>query len=216
MGFAKQAYIDSLSADHRSAPDAMDCSHSPAALVQKRIPPVKEWNFAKTSQEGRTWAITHEGRPIELTLQVLYSPFDLSNFNDNSRKTLTLRLPKEWDDPFDCMEACLQHEVEEQSARFFASPQTPGQVSDAYRPVTKKNAEYPRHLRIKVNTAGFQSTRYWDKDKKRMNPPQDHTGLMFNAKVWLRSLWFAEDVWGLVADASDLMILEEVTSECPF
>ncbi len=84
------------------------------------------------------------------------------------------------------------------------------------RPVTKKNAEYPRHLRVKVNTTGLQSVHYWDKDKKRVNPPQDHTGLLFTAKVWLRSLWFAEDAWGLVADSSDLMILEEVTSECPF
>jgi hypothetical protein len=216
MGFSKKACIDSLSADHCSAPDAMDRSRSPAARVQKCIPPVKEWTFEKTSREGRTWAITHGGRPIELTLEAAFSPFNLSSFNDNTRKTLTLRLSKEWDGPFDCMEAALQYEVQEQNARYFASPQTPEQVADAYKLITKKNADYPRHLRVKVNTTGLQSVRYWDKDKKRVNPPQDHTGLLFIAKVWLRSLWFAEDAWGLVAEASDLMILEEVTSECPF
>jgi len=216
MGFAKKACIDSLSADHRSAPDAMDRSRSTAARVQKCLPPVKEWTFEKTSREGRTWAITHGGRPIELTMEAVYSPFDLSSFNENTRKTLTLRLPKEWDGPFDCMEACLLHEVQEQSGRFFGSAQTPEQVSEAYKAVTKKNADYPRHLKVKVNTTGIQAVRYWDKEKKRVNPPEDHTGVLFTAKVVLRSLWFAEDAWGLVADASDLMLQEEVTAECPF
>ena len=215
MGFAKRAAENSLSTDHRSAPDAMDRSRSPAPRDAK-LPAVKAWSFEKTSREGRTWAISHGGKPIYLTLENVFSPFDLSSFNENSRKTLTLRLPKEWDGPFDCMEAALQHEVQEQISRFFASPQTAEQVSDAYKLITKKNADYPRHLKVKVNTTGLQSVRYWDADKQRIDALETHAGVLFTAKVLLRSLWFADDAWGLVCDATDLMLQGEVAAECPF
>ena len=161
-------------------------------------------------------AINHGGRPIELTLEAVYSPFDLGSFNENTRKVLTLRLPKEWDEVFECMEACLLHEVQEQSGRFFGQPQTAEQVSDSFKVVSKKNGEFPRHLKVKVQTSGIASARYWDKDKKRISAPEGHIGLLFTAKVVLRALWFAEDAWGLVAEATDLMIQEEVNVECPF
>jgi len=190
--------------------------YHPAAHAQNRLPAVKAWSFEKTTREGRTWAVSHGGKPIELTLEAVYSPFDLSSFNENARKTLTLRLPKEWDNPFDCMEACLLHEVQEQSGRFFGQPQTAEHVTDAYKAVTKKNGEYPRHLKVKVQTTGVSSARYWNKDRKRISAPADHAGLLFTAKVVLRALWFAEDAWGLVAEATDLMLQDEVSAECPF
>ena len=213
MGGAKKE--NSRSTDHRSAPDAMDRSRSPASHGAK-IPAVKAWSFEKTSREGRTWAISHGGKPIYLTLENVFSPFDLSSFNENSRKTLTLRLPKEWDEPFDCMEAALQHEVQEQISRFFASPQTAEQVSEAYKYVSKRNDAYPRHLKVKVNTTGFQAVRYWDADKQRIDALETHAGVLFTAKVLLRSLWFADDAWGLVCDGVDLMVQGEVAAECPF
>ena len=71
-------------------------------------------------------------------------------------------------------------------------------------------------MKVKVQTAGISSVRYWDKDRKRISAPVDHTGLLFTAKVVLRSLWFAEDAWGTVAEATDLMLQDEVTTECPF
>ena len=69
---------------------------------------------------------------------------------------------------------------------------------------------------MKVQTTGISSVRYWGKDKKRISAPEDHTGLLFTAKVVLRALWFADDAWGLVAEATDLMLQEEVNAEFPF
>ena len=209
MGVAKELFIES---QHAMAAR----SRSPVPRDSK-IPAVKTWSFEKTSREGKTWAISHGGRPIELTLEGMFSPFDLGSFQEAStRKTLTLRLPKEWDNVFDCMESCLVHEAQEQSSRFFGQPQSPEQIADAYKAITKKNGDYPRHLKVKVQTAGISSVRYWDKDRKRISAPVDHTGLLFTAKVVLRSLWFAEDAWGTVAEATDLMLQDEVTTECPF
>ena len=145
MGLAKNAVPHdkrfarsrSPTPEHAAATKMPARSRSPAARSQARLPPVKEWAFEKTSREGRTWNISHGGRAIALTLEGLYSPFDLSSFEANPRKTLTLRLPKEWDNPFDCMEACVLHEVQQQSGRFFGSAQAPEQVGEAYKPVTK-------------------------------------------------------------------------------
>ena len=198
---------------------AMTRSRSPTARgvsTRCELPPVKAWSFEKTSREGKTWAISHGGKPIQLTLEGVSSPFDLSSFNDASRKTLTLRLPKEWDNPFECMEACLLHEVQERSQQFFGSSQSMEVISMNYKPVTKKNEAYPRHLRVKVNTVGLQAVRYWDANKKRISAPEDHTGLLFSAKVEIRALWFAEDAWAVVCDATDLMLQDDVQTECPF
>ncbi len=114
------------------------------------------------------------------------------------------------------MEAALQHEVQAQSTLFFSSPQTIEQVSDAYKHVTRKKDAYPRHLRVKVNTTGLQAVRYWGADKQRIDALESHAGALFTAKVLLRSLWFADDAWGLVCEATDLMQQVEVAAECPF
>ena len=210
MGFAKRAESESKSADYRFAPDFMD------KLISPNIPPVKEWKFDQTSLESKVWNITRAGKPIELHIEGLYSPWQLSSLNESARKTLTLRLLKEWDAPFDCMESCLLHEVQERSAEFLGSPQSPEHIAELFKPITKKSGEYPRHLRVKVQTSGAYAVRYWDKDKKLCSAPNDHSGMHFTAKVILRSLWFSDDAWGLCAECTDLMIQDQVIVACPF
>ena len=114
------------------------------------------------------------------------------------------------------MEACLLDVVQREAPRFLGSQHTFEQVSEAYKPVTKKTGEYPRNLRVKVNTLGLQATRYWDIAKNRVKPPEKHAGMIFSARVTLRSLWFVNDTWGLVAECTDLMATEEEAAECPF
>ena len=203
MGFAKRTEIESKSDDFMNN-------------ISATIAPVKEWRFDQTSLESKVWNISRAGKPIELTIEGLYNPWQLSSLNESVRKTLTLRLPKEWDQPFDCMEACLLHEVQERSAEFLGSPQSPEHIAELFKPITKKSGEYPRHLRAKVQTSGAYAVRYWDKDKKPCSAPDDHSGMHFTAKVVLRSLWFSDDAWGLCAECTDLMMQEQVTVACPF
>ena len=108
------------------------------------------------------------------------------------------------------------HEVHAQSQQFFGQVLTEEHVQSLYKAVTKKNGDYPRHLRAKVNTAGANRTRYWDASKARMDPPADHTGLTFSARVVLRAIWIAGEAWGLVADVTDLLLQDESVVECPF
>lgn len=209
MGMAKRAEIASKSHDYRAAPDFMD------KLAAPTIPAVKEWRFDRTTLEGKVWNITRAGKAVELTIEGLYSPWQPSSLNESARKTLTLRLPAEWDAPFDCMEHALVHEVIDQSDKFLGSAQSPEHIAESYKFITKKNGEYPRHLRVKIQTAGAYTVRYWNKDKKLVSAPEDHTGMRFTAKVVLRSLWFSDEAWGLCAEATDLMMQDEVAA-CPF
>jgi hypothetical protein len=129
---------------------------------------------------------------------------------------MTLRLSNEWDGPIECMEACLRAEVGQQAARFFETPLTPEQVEEMYSPVSKKSNDYPRNLRCKVNTNGMTATRYWATDKTRMKAPETHANTRWTARVVLNGIWFSGDKWGLVIDATDLMLAEEVVVDCPF
>ena len=108
------------------------------------------------------------------------------------------------------------HEVLAQSLRFFGRKLSEEDVLTMYKPITKKTGEYPRQLRVKVNTTGYHSTRYWDAQRTRIDAPESHAGKIFNAKVALRALWVAPEAWGLVCDATDLQEQEQAPEVCPF
>ena len=66
------------------------------------IPQVKNWKFGAAAQgdsDVKSYPLTVGGMDIVLNLQGCLSPFDPSSLNGGARKTLTLRLPKVWDEP---------------------------------------------------------------------------------------------------------------------
>ena len=54
------------------------------------------------------------------------------------------------------------------------------------------------NLRAKVTRDTAVATRYWDAAGTRMRFFESHEGLHLNVKIMLRSLWIANDAWGLV------------------
>ena len=200
-----------------NSPQATDMALVPASY----IPAVKAWKFgAVQGTEGgvKSFPLTCGGSELMLHMQGCGSPFDASDppGGSSSRKTLTLRLPQVWDDSFGLMESALIKEVTARSASLFGEKLSEEQVLDRFKPITKKAGEFPRNLRCKVNTGGFYACRYWDGDRKRTEQPPDHTGLVFNGVVRLRSLWVSAEAWGLVCEATDLQILAESVVDCPF
>ena len=200
-----------------SSPQFTDMALVPASF----IPAVKAWKFgAAQGAEGgvKSFPLTCGGAELMLHMQGCVSPFDASDppGGSSSRKTLTLRLPVVWDEPFGLAEAALVKEVTARSATLFGEKLSEEQVLDRFKPVTKKTGEYPRNLRAKINSTGFYSCRYWDGERKKAETPPDHAGLIFNAVVRLRSLWVSAEAWGLVCEATDLQILTQETVDCPF
>ena len=183
------------------------------------IPAVKAWKMgAAQGAEGgvKTYPLSVGGSEIMLQMQGCLSPFDASSLSGGSRKTLTLRLPQVWDEPFGLMETALLKEVSVKSTALFGKPLSEAELAEMYKPVSKKQGEYPRNLRAKVNSTGFYACRYWDGERKKAETPADHAGLSFNAVVRLRSLWVGAEAWGLVCEATDLQILTQETVDCPF
>ncbi len=135
MGRSKEVWIEQ---QHHEAGMSSKRSCSPAAL----IPPVKSWQFMPSSSADgvvKSVPIAHQQRPIVLSIQNAFSPFEPSAFHEgSSRKTLTLRLSKEWDAAFDCLEACLLHEVATSTYEFFGRPLGEEEVREMYKPITKK------------------------------------------------------------------------------
>ena len=197
---------------------ATEMKHQPTA--GPLIPLVSSWAFHSPSilSSGlKTVPVSYEQRPISLTIQDAYSPFEPSAFVEgNSRKTLTLNLTPEWDDAFECFEACLLHEVASRREEFFGRPLGEEEVREMCKPITKKTGDYPRNLRAKLNTAGLYAARYWAADKTRMDPPETLAGVTFNVRVSLRAIWIGDDAWGVVADCTDLQLADQPPEECPF
>ena len=182
------------------------------------ITAVHTWNFGPVQDANgvKTSEVSSGGMPLTLNLQGCISPFDASSLSGGARKTLTLRLPSQWDNPFDEMEINLIKQVALKSTALFGKPLSEAELAGMYKPVSKKQGEYPRNLRAKVNGTGFYACRYWDGERQRAETPPDHAGLVFNAVVRLRSLWVSAEAWGLVCEATDLQILTQETVDCPF
>ncbi len=213
MGRSKEVWIE---AQHHEAVMLSKRSCSPAAL----IPPVKSWQFMPSSSSDgwvKSVLIAHQQRPIVLSIQNAFSPFEPSAYVEGAtRKTLTLRLSKEWDAAFDCLEACLLHEMTTRSQELFGRALSEEQVVEMYKPLTKKSGEYPRNLRAKLNTTGVYAARYWASDKTRLDAPETLADIRLNVRVALRAIWIGDDAWGVVADCTDLQLAEQSPEECPF
>ncbi len=199
----------------RSPPQTRGSAVAPAAL----IPPVKSWTFLDARSESgiKSIPVTYQRSLIVLSIQDVLSPFEPSSFvEESTRKTITLRLNKEWDAAVDCFEACILHEAASRSEEFFGRPLGEEAVREMYKPISKKTGDYPRNLRVKLNTAGLYAARYWGSDKTRLDPPGTLAGVALNVRVSLRSLWIGDDAWGVVADCTDLQVAEQGSEECPF
>ena len=216
MGMVKKVYYDSLYQGRRSR------SSSPAAkasmIPASFIPQVKTWRFGPAQGDGdvKSYPLTVGGMDIVINLQGCLSPFSPSSLRDSTRKTLTLRLPQVWDTCFGEMETALIQEVSAGSTKFFDQKLAEEQVLERYKYLSKKTEEYPRNVRVKLNTSGFYACRYWDGSRARIEAPVDHSGLNFNTVLRIRALWVSAEAWGLVCDCTDLQLLENTQVECPF
>jgi len=182
------------------------------------IPSVESWKFGTTHGDGevKSYPISCGGMDLVLSIPGCSAPFDASeNLKGPGRKTLTLNIPMDWDGPFGGMETTLLNVVCAKSEQFFGEKLTCVQVMDRYKTISKKQAEYPRNLRVKL-TEGIRATRYWDAQRARIDAPAHHAGMTINTVVHMRGLWVSADAWGLVCDATDLQVLDAPVIECPF
>jgi hypothetical protein len=167
------------------------CSRS--TVRPSSLPPVSEWLYEQT-EIASVWTIKHKGNAVDLIITDAYSSFDLSSMKEGgNRKTLALRLPRINDEPSECMEARVIHEIGERNDMLFCSDVDQEHLLTKYKALTKTNGDYPRQLKVKVTTTGSHATRYLDKDTTRIVAPVDHTGLVCTVRIVIRSVWVGID-----------------------
>ena len=209
MGKTKQHHFDCLLEEAEMVPASF-------------IPTVKSWTFGTSTAGGdgnvKTYPLTCGGMDLHCNIQGCISPFEPSSMDGAARKTLVLRLPAPWDGPLGEMGDALIKEVAEHSKVLFGAQQSEDDLRAKYKYITKKTDQYPRNLRVKLNTEGYYATRFWDLERQKTAAPVEYVGLMFSAVVRFRAVWIGAEAWGLVCDATDLQVLgdHQPCAECPF
>ena len=147
------------------------------------------------------------------------TPFGASSYNDenNSRKTLDLRLNPEQDGDFLCFDEWAVRYITEHSERLFKKTLTQSQVQEHYRsPVTRKEGYQPL-LRCKINVSGRSCVRVWDEENLRTGLPDDLRMYEMCPRLHLSHLWIMGRDFGWVIQCNDLMCLNGAAeADCPF
>lgn len=172
---------------------------------------VSDWAFGPPSQnsQGLTFVqISHAGAPVHYIFEGK-SHFDVSSTSaDGSAKTpgLQLQLSQLAEAELECMMACILHHVVENASEYGMRAED---AQQNFKPCMAKNGEFAANLRVKT-----ASTKYWKQGCLTPAPPS-HAGRLWNVKVHFKSLWFAENAWGVSCAATDMQE-NEVVVECPF
>ena len=166
---------------------------------------VANWSFddPQSNTTGLSFCqITCHGEPVTFTFEG-QSHFDISTENSPNLK---LQLHALTESELDCVFACILKYVEEHAALYGMTAQ---EARERFKPCFTKKEQFPASLRVKV-----AATRYWA-DGALAKPPNSHACRTWQARVHLKSLWFAPNAWGVSCLATDL---SEVKTDiiCPF
>jgi len=190
------------------------------SVTISKIPAVKSWKFGEIELcDGNKRFIPislENGKSLNLTLNNVHCPFNLSDYDQGIRKTLVLQYQPEWDAPFECMNECLIFEALERSQFFFGGSIEEEQIRSMFKNLVRQREKYPSSLAAKLITGGSQKTRFWSPTSRaRVETPEDFQGLDLNAMVHIKGLYITPDSWGLIANITDCQILTNAI-QCPF
>ena len=115
------------------------------------------------------------------------------------------------------MEACVLHAVKEKKLvqQVTNKKYSSEEIESNYKPVSHKREQYPRNLRVKINTTGSNKTRFWSKDRTLISDPIT-SELEGNAEILLKGIWTSSDgPWGIIAECTHFQV-SNAEIECPF
>ena len=186
--------------------------------VERLWAEVSSWKFGEVSESNgvKNFPISCRGGDVTMHIQGVMCPFDASSYSEASRRSVTLQLPKCLDAPVGLMESAVLQACVDNSSRFFLSKLHASEVATMYKPVSRKNGEYPRSMRCKIQDTGYYASRFWDQERRLVEPPGDFANQRFNVIIRVRSLWVSEQACGLTVDVSDFQECGPSLVACPF
>ena len=109
------------------------------------------------------------GNPIVATTEECCCPFDLSSQQESAnRKNLDLRLSQDWENRVENMGSNIINLVAGDSEKYFTEKLEAEEIPQRFNTLCME-WRILTHLRVKVQTKGADSARYWDKQKQILN-----------------------------------------------
>ena len=186
------------------------------------IPPVEGFQLQDTQTSSRgaktCTLLSAKGEKIVFTLGPTSTPFGAGSYGDEAttRKTLDLRVFDTESEFFKELDNWAVDYIAKNSERLLKKSLTRDQVKEHYRsPATAKEGYQPL-VRTKINTFGQNAVRCWSTTREVIGLPEDLKNCNFLAQVHLSHLWMMGRDYGWVISCQDLMILDQVSQECPF
>ena len=106
--------------------------------------------------------------------------------------------------------------VEDRSLAWFGKVKTVEQLEENYTAILK-HTKYGAQFKAKLNLAPPAQTKIWDGEKQPRAAPESWKGASVKPRLHLRGVYFMGAAqFGAVVECTDLQILEEAASSCPF
>lgn len=148
-------------------------------------------------------------------MTVAYEPGVFSG-EDTGRVNICFRPQCDLNDTLVELDEWVVTQVRLRSERLFGKALTEDQIRARYAPTLKTNDKgYAPVMRCKMNTQGKAAVKVWQ-DQKAREPPDQWAGCNVNARIWVKSLYIMGANFGVTFEATDISIIEEPTSECPW
>ena len=172
-----------------------------------------------TTGKGKNVPFLYGKTPVvwipESSLTVAYEPGVFSG-EEVSRVNICFRLQSDVEDELVQLDEWVVKQATSHSERLFGKALSEEQVRAKYQPALKTSDKgYPPVLRAKMNISGKGVVKIWQ-DKKAREPPNPWSGCAVNGRLLLKSLYLMGGNFGCTFEVSDLEIVEEPASSCPF
>ena len=172
-----------------------------------------------TSGKAKTAPFTVKNGPAEFTLPALEVAFEPSAYQDDdaTRVNIVFKVNLVHEEELGQIDKWILDKVAEDPVKFFGKAKTLESLVETYTPCIKKTEKWGSQFKAKLNLPGsYQGVRVWDLEKLPRAPPDAWAGCTVTPRVRFRHLYFMANQWGPVIDVTDLRILSEPATECPF
>jgi hypothetical protein len=173
---------------------------------------------AVSSKGAKSLAFNSPGTPIAATLDPVEVCFEPSSYGDDgtaTRVNIVFRPSEAIAADLEQLDAWLLRTAAENSLAWFGKQKTVQSLEESYTPILK-HTKYGPQFKAKLNLAPPAQTRIWDQQKQVRGPPESWKGASVKPRLHLRGVYFMGAQFGAVVECTDVQILMEAASSCPF
>ena len=163
-------------------------------------------------------AFNSPGTPIAATLDSVEVCFEPSSYGDDgtaTRVNIVFRPSEAIAADLEQLDAWLLRTAAENSLAWFGKQKSVDQLGESYTPILKQT-KYGPQFKAKLTLAPPAQTKIWDQQKQVRAAPESWKAASVKPRLHMRGVYFMGAQFGAVMECTDVQILEEAASSCPF